>query len=546
MRRNAATSAIQLIRRGIWAKCCHEFGNSIHPFSFFISSLHISGHKDRRSSPKPRIDLSSINDADDAICLFRKIIRMRPHPSVTVYNKLFGIIVRMKHYSVALSVFDEMRQTGAPVNEYTFNIAINCYCLLNRLDLGLAILGIILKSVYKPDATTFGTLIKGLFLDHKVTEALKLFKKLLVLKTCEPSDVMILTVINGLCKAGQTTRAFELLHNLEKTRWKPNICAYTTLIEGLCKGGMVDDALQLLPKMVDKGISPDVLTYNILVDAYCKQGRMNDVEDVLEDMMQQNICPDIVTYNTLIEGYCVEGDMNRAWHLFLDVPSKGLERDIFTYNTTIHGLLNKGRYDDAWKLFNEMKARQVHPNLRTYNIMLDGFKSGEIPQALSFLHTMEDEGFIPDIVTYGTLINGLCRDGEHEVARDLFNELPSKGLQPTIQIYTTIAGSLCQEGSVEEAKVLVVKMEESGCPPNSCTYNVVIQSLLRINELSEAIPFLEEMCERGFSANVTTMSLLLDQMQGQHGNDMLMKTIQKVDPKYIQTRNSNAAQEPDD
>ncbi|KAL8457218.1 hypothetical protein ACS0TY_035168 [Phlomoides rotata] len=128
----------------------------------------------------------------------------------------------------------------------------------------------------------------------------------------------------------------------------------------------------------------------------------------------------------------------------------------------IHGLLSKGRYDDGFKLFNEMKARE----------------SMEIPKAISFLHTIEDEGFIPDIVTYGTLIKGLCRDGEHEVAIYLFNELPSKGLQPDVQIYTIIVGSPCQEGYVEEAKMLIVKIEESGCAPNSCTYNVVIQSLL--------------------------------------------------------------------
>ncbi|KAL8479331.1 hypothetical protein ACS0TY_026267 [Phlomoides rotata] len=88
---------------------------------------------------------------------------------------------------------------------------------LNSIDfLGLSILGIIFKSGCKPDATTFSTLIKGQFLDCKVPEAQKLFIKLLVLKMCEPDNVMILTLINGLCKAGQSTRALELLHILEK------------------------------------------------------------------------------------------------------------------------------------------------------------------------------------------------------------------------------------------------------------------------------------------------------------------------------------------
>ncbi|KAL8479327.1 hypothetical protein ACS0TY_026263 [Phlomoides rotata] len=174
MSRKAAASAIHLIRTGITAKSSHQFGNFTPPFPFFHSNLHNFG---RRCSPKPRIDLSSINDVDDAICLFREMVKMRPQPSVLVYTKLLSVIAKMNHHPVALSVFDKMRRMYVPIDQYTFNIAINCYCLLNRVDLGLAILGIILKSGYEPNVTTFSTLIKGLFLDHKVTEALKLFKK---------------------------------------------------------------------------------------------------------------------------------------------------------------------------------------------------------------------------------------------------------------------------------------------------------------------------------------------------------------------------------
>ncbi|KAL8485300.1 hypothetical protein ACS0TY_027563 [Phlomoides rotata] len=510
---------------------------------------------------------------DDAICLFREIVRMRPQHSISLYNKLLSTIVKMKHLSVALSVFDEMRRKSAP-------------------------------SGYEPNVTTFTTLIKGHFLDDKVAEAEKLFKKLLVLKICEPNDVMILTVINGLCKAGQTLPAFELLHALEKTKWKPNVNAYSAMIDGLCKSGMVDNALQLLSQMTAKGISPNVVTcssmiqglldvgrwedardvldemtnlkisktmytFNILVDAYCKEGKVKDAEDVLQDMMQQNISPDIITYNALIEGYCVAGNMSKAkevfnsigennlkpsiitysslmdgyckkgkieeaWRLFLEVTRKGLKHNTITYNTMIHGLFNKGKFAEGWKQFKDMEVRQVHPNLPTYNILLDGLcKNKEIDKAVTFLHSMEEKGIIPNIITYVILVDGLCKNGKLEVARDVLNELPSRGLQPNVQIYTIIVGSLCREGSMEEAKLLLVKMEEGGCAPDSCLYNVIVQSLLRRNELSEAIPFLEEMCERGFSTDVTTMSLLIDELQGDRKNLMLLEMIKTLVPKDI-------------
>ncbi|KAL0456565.1 UNVERIFIED_CONTAM: putative pentatricopeptide repeat-containing protein, mitochondrial [Sesamum latifolium] len=251
-----------LLRRGFAAE---KRGTVTSPLSFLSSPFHNLTHKNRHFSPKPRIDFSCIHEVDDAVFLFREMVRMRPQPSVVQFTKLLSIIVKMKQYRVALNVFDEMRQSGIPVNEYTMTIAINCYCLLNRVDFGFAILGSFFKCGYEVDVTTFTTLIKGFFLDDKVVEAEKLFKKLLTLKLCEPNEVTILTVINGLCKAGHTLTAYDLLGLFEKTSCKPDVYSYTKVIDSLCKDRMVDEALQLLAKMIDKGIAPNIVTYSSVV-----------------------------------------------------------------------------------------------------------------------------------------------------------------------------------------------------------------------------------------------------------------------------------------
>ncbi|KAK4394071.1 putative pentatricopeptide repeat-containing protein, mitochondrial [Sesamum angolense] len=223
-----------LFRRGLAAK---KRGIFIHPLPFLYSSFHNLSQQKRPFSPKPRIDfscihevddavflfrqmlridISSIHEVDDAVFLFRERLRMRPQPSVVQFTKLLNIVVKMKQYPVALHLFDEMCKWGTPINEYTMNIVTNCYCLLNRVDFGFAILGSFFKRGYEPNVTTFNTLIRGLFLDDKVIEAEKLFKKLLTLKLCEPNEVTVLTVINGLRKAGHTLTAYDLLGLLRK------------------------------------------------------------------------------------------------------------------------------------------------------------------------------------------------------------------------------------------------------------------------------------------------------------------------------------------
>ncbi|XP_012845016.1 PREDICTED: putative pentatricopeptide repeat-containing protein At1g12700, mitochondrial [Erythranthe guttata] len=229
-------SKIALVCRAITAKSSHERG-------IFTSSFSFSCHK---FSTVPRTDSICINELDDTVFLIRKMMRMRPRPSVFELTKQLQVIVKMKQYSVALKLFDEMRQWGAPVNVYTMNILINCCCHLRWVDFSFAVFGSFLKHGYEPNVTTFNTLLKGLFLDGNVAEAEKLFKKILTLKLCEPDDVTILTVIDELCKAGRVHTARDLLLLLEKTIYKPSVKAYSAVIDCLCKGGMVDNALELL------------------------------------------------------------------------------------------------------------------------------------------------------------------------------------------------------------------------------------------------------------------------------------------------------------
>ncbi|KAL0377025.1 UNVERIFIED_CONTAM: putative pentatricopeptide repeat-containing protein, mitochondrial [Sesamum calycinum] len=396
-------STMALIRRGFAAK---KRGTSSNPLYFVCSSLHNLSQQKRPFSPKPRIDFSCIHEVDDAVFLFRQMLRMRPQPSVVQFTKLLSIIVKMKQYPVALNVFDEMRQSGIPVNEHTMTVAINCYCLLNHIDFGFAILGSFFKCGYEPDVTTFNTLIKGLFLADRVIEAEKLFKKLLTLKLCEPNEVTILTVLNGLCKAGHTLTAYDMLGLFEKTSCKPNVYSYSTVINSLCKDRMVDEALQLLAKMIDKGIPPDIVTYssmlqglcnfgrwkdakdlitqmvdhkvslnvitfNILVDAFCKEGMVKEAEDVVEIMMQRNMSPDVVTYTTLIDGYSLVGQIDKARKLLDSMPSRGLKPCIISYNSLINGYCKNGRVEDAWSLFLEVR-KGLEYNVVTYNTMLHG------------------------------------------------------------------------------------------------------------------------------------------------------------------------------
>ena len=56
---------------------------------------------------------------------------------------------------------------------------------------------------------------------------------------------------------------------------------YTTVIHGLLKEGEVSKACSLFDEMVQQGVVPNVVTYNSIIDALCKAGAMDKTELVL-------------------------------------------------------------------------------------------------------------------------------------------------------------------------------------------------------------------------------------------------------------------------
>nr|GLL46447.1 putative pentatricopeptide repeat-containing protein At1g12700, mitochondrial isoform X1 [Ipomoea trifida] len=180
-----------------------------------------------------------VSKLDEALALYDQMVRMQPRPSIIEFTQLLNAVVKMKCYLDAVSLFNNMRVLDIQTDEYILNVVINSLCRLRRVDLSFAVLGSFFKSGHVPNVTVFSTILKGLFLEEKIREACKLFQKLFVEKICEPDEFLLSIVIDGLCKAGSTGMAVNLLHLFEeKGNCKPSVVAYSTIIDSLCKDKM--------------------------------------------------------------------------------------------------------------------------------------------------------------------------------------------------------------------------------------------------------------------------------------------------------------------
>ncbi|XP_055829669.1 pentatricopeptide repeat-containing protein At1g62670, mitochondrial-like [Solanum dulcamara] len=440
----------------------------------------------------------------------------------------------MKYYIAVLSLFREMQKLGIPINVFILDIVINSYYLMHRSDCVFSVLPIYLKGGILFIVVTFTTLIRGMFDENKVKDAVELFKKLVREK------------IYGLCKDGNPDAAINLLYEMKHKGIRQDILTYNSLIDGLCKldvctfniltdglckEGNVEDAEEVMKNMVEKGVEPDIITYNAIMHGYCLRGQLDRARIIFDSLVDKGIETNSFSYNILINGYCKKRKLAEAMQLFCEISQKGSKPDIVTYNTILHGL-----FDKAKDIPGKMEDNGCSPNNVTYNVIVQGFlRCNKISEMASFMKEMAGRDFSFDVSTTmllvdaikenpsaldmipglhllkkNVVINGLCKNGKLNEAHAVFEKLSFTGMLPIVRTYTVMINGFCLEGLFDEAKYILRKMEVRGCSPNNVTYSIIVQEFLRCNKISEMASFMKEMAGRGFSFDATTTELLIN------------------------------------
>ncbi|KAF9610367.1 hypothetical protein IFM89_022037 [Coptis chinensis] len=139
--------------------------------------------------------------------------------------------------AIVEKVFDELRKRGVSPNSCSFNVMIGGHC---RAGSGVSEVERWLKAMFE----------KGYFLDNgECTLVVDFFCKM-----------------GCAGKWGSIKQAFEVLKEMVRKGWKPNVYMHTTLIDGLCKKGWTEKAFRLFLKLVrSDSYKPNVHTYTAVI-----------------------------------------------------------------------------------------------------------------------------------------------------------------------------------------------------------------------------------------------------------------------------------------
>ncbi|KAK3936659.1 putative pentatricopeptide repeat protein [Diplogelasinospora grovesii] len=258
------------------------------------------------------------------------------------------------------------------------------------------------------------------------------------------------------------------------------------------KGPKLHDALTRFRNMRRAGRHPRYITYAKLISAAARDGKMDMCHDILA--MARTDVPPLPQYAVVRYGWssildamvgaCLTcGNRHLAEQYHQELLAMGATPSANTFGLYITTLKESTKtFDEATeavKIFLRAKAEGVEASSFLYNALIGKLgKARRIDDCLFYFAEMRALGIKPTSVTYGTIVNALCRVSDEKFAEELFDEMEA---MPNYKARPAPYNSMMQfflTTKRDKSKVLAYyeRMQAKGISPTAHTYKLLVDT----------------------------------------------------------------------
>ncbi|XVF18606.1 hypothetical protein REPUB_Repub11eG0037100 [Reevesia pubescens] len=290
-----------------------------------------------------------------------------------------------------------------------------------------------------------------------------------------------------------------------------SLLSYDLIITKLGRVKMFEEMEQVLHQLKnDTRLVPEEIIFCNVMKFY-GGARLHERALQLFDEIPQYRCQRTVrSVNSLLHALSVSNKFDKMKEVLFSME-KYARPDACTYNILIHACYLNGCLDDAWSLFDEMQSKGLKPNVVTFGTLIHGLcMELKIKEAFKMKEDMvRIHKVSPNAHLYTAMIKGLCAVGELTLAFRLKEEMVRNNMKLNTFIYTTFISGLFKVGRQEEAFGVFEEMDLNGIKPDSTTYNVMINEFCKVKDFEAAYRVLKDMAEKGCKPNIISYNMLI-------------------------------------
>eukprot|EP01018_Ginkgo_biloba_P004975 Gb_01617 [translate_table: standard] len=338
------------------------------------------------------------------------------------------------------------------------------------------------------------------------------FEEVLLKMLQEPEvfDTALVLLIKCHAFLKSQLKASDQFKRIKTMGLKPSQAAYDTLFAVLVQGNFLAEAKEFLTEMVDNGLNPDVFTLNLFLIALCNGLKGQEAAEILEKVEISGYVPSSACCVSLVRELCKAMNDDRAYSILSGI----LKRNSSTtraLNICLDAFCKAGKLEQAQMLIADSIGWGYVPNIVTFNSLIAGFcRSDRVEEAYLILERMREAGCVPDVISYNTLISGYNRKCMLSHSLNVFEEMLHNGISPDVWSYNSMIHGFFKSGKSEEANKLLQDMVARNFLPCAATYNTILNGLCKVGKAPDALKLFRKLKGLGFCPQIITYNTLID------------------------------------
>ncbi|KAI5080114.1 hypothetical protein GOP47_0005593 [Adiantum capillus-veneris] len=405
--------------------------------------------------------------------------------SIVPWNALIAGYARQGKGQNALDCFEQMQREGISPNSVTYTCILKACARMRAIDKGKKIHEEISKQGLLEHDIILSTALVDMYAKCGcLPQAQGVLEKL-------PSRSVVSwnALVAGYAQQGHGRQALDCYEQMRCEGIQPDSVTYTCILKACAGIRAIDKGKQIHNEILRQGLlEHDIMLSTALVDMYAKCSALPQAQSVLEKLLSR----DAISWSALITGYAQEGKGQQALECYERMQSEGIHPDSGTYVAILNACALTGAIDKGKHVHDEILRQELleHDSL-VGNALVDMYaKCGALPQAQSVLEKLP----FRDVVSWNTLITGYAQKGKGQQALECYEQMQQEGILPDAVTYHCLLNMCSHLGLVEEGQGLFDSMEAvGGLKPDLECFTCMVDLLGRAGHLIKAVEVIQGM-----------------------------------------------------
>ncbi|XP_020586065.1 pentatricopeptide repeat-containing protein At3g53360, mitochondrial-like [Phalaenopsis equestris] len=411
----------------------------------------------------------------------RKVFDQISQPNLVSWSSIISGYSQFGEHGEALRIWLRARKQLLVLNEFVLSTVLSACSGLEDLKVAKQVHCLSLKNGLLLDSFVEAGTIEMYVNSGDLESAYIAFSDIE-----EPELASWAAIIKGYSLEGHGEKAMCFFQKLKSTDLRPNEYVLPSILVGCSISHLVEEGLQIHSLIIKLGYQMSSFVGNTIMDFHAKCGMLRESLLVFQAMEEQ----DIISWNAIFAAFIRHGDLSGAANFLKEMLFQSKELNICTYSSLLSLCAELPAIEWGLETHCRMLKLLFDANVVVGSALIDMYaKCGWLNYALRVFSRMPSV----NLVSWNSMVVGYAQHGFGMNALEMFDRMEEEGILPNEITYIGILSACARVGLVDRGEILFQRMKIKGIIPRIEHYACMVDLFARAGQTKRAYKFIKSM-----------------------------------------------------